>query len=262
VASTTRRIPDPRRGTPREAHVRLLSSHAGDLRPVPAAVPTVQARSARQGRLVPVPAVEAHVRLISSIEDSAASHPSGYGSRRSTGHRSIQMSGNPAEHPSMAGSVPDLKPMPSAEPLPKPPVIVPRSRRTTSGMPNPAGSSAHGSRPSAGSPPNGSEWRVQGVLAPRREVTPLCHEFRHDHDGYLTWVETHPDGFVLNQPRTARAKAPTLHRAGCGAVARRGATEALAQGALRVCGPTADALSAWSVARGTGLPTECRRCFP
>jgi len=262
LGSTTRRIPDPRRGTPHEAHVRLLSNHAAALRPLPSAVPVVRARSGRGGRLVPVPAAEAHVRLVSSIEDGAASHPSGYGSRRSSVHRPARLSGDPSQHPSMSGSVPDLKPMPSAEPLPKPPVIVPRSRRTTSGMSNRAGGSAHASRPSAGSPPNGSESAVQGALAPRREITPLCHEFRHDHDGYLTWVETHPDGFVLNQPRTKGTKAPTLHRVGCGAVARRGATEALAQSAVRVCGPTADALSAWSVARGTGLPTTCRRCFP
>jgi hypothetical protein len=262
LTSTTRRIPDPRRGTPRQAHVRLLSNHAVALRPVPSTVPAVRARSARQGRLVPVPAAEAHVRLVSAIEDGVASHPSGYALMRSNGHRSTRLSGNPAQHPSMSGSVPDLKPMPSADPLPKPSVIVPRSRRTGSGMPNRAERSGPGTRPTAGSPPSGSEWRGQGSPARQRDVTPLCHEFRHDHDGYLTWVETHPDGFVLNQPRTKRAKAPTLHRVGCGAVARRGGTEALAQGTVRVCGPTADALTAWSVARGVGPPTACRRCCP
>ena len=97
---------------------------------------------------------------------------------------------------------------------------------------------------------------------PATEVTPLCHEFSHDDTGYLAWVDTHPHGFVLNQPRAARSKTPIMHRVGCSLVAGRDdALRTLTVTAVKVCGPSAEVLGAWSVARGTGQPAPCRRCL-
>ena len=91
----------------------------------------------------------------------------------------------------------------------------------------------------------------------------MCHEFSCDDAGYRSWVDTHPQGFVLNQPRPARPKAPTLHRVGCGALAGRDdGPQTFTDRAIKVCGPNADTLRAWSLARGTGAPTACRRCSP
>jgi hypothetical protein len=153
--------------------------------------------------------------------------------------------------------------MPSAEPLPKPPVIVRRSR-TGPGAPNRPGSTAHGARsPADAHPSNGARRVLEPVPGPSREsarVTPLCHEFCDDDPGYLAWVESHPEGYVLNQPRLARVKAPTLHRVGCAALAPRHGADALTAGAVRVCGPSADALDTWSTTRGAGRPRACRRC--
>jgi hypothetical protein len=218
-----------------------------------------------------------------------ARHPSRYTARRSPSHApsdpADHQSGNPGDHPAMNGAVRDLKPMPSADALPKPPVIVRRARRAMSGAPNRPGGAVNTTRTTADPwPSNGSRWRLEKVsdtsspsdpataptAAPEHaagpdhasaEVTPLCHEFFADDTGYDTWVETHPQGYVLNQPR-ARTKAPTLHRAACGALSQRGGSEARPSGTLRVCGPNVDALRTWSMARGTGEPTACRRCCP
>ena len=248
-------IPDPRRAVAPEAHVKLVTTRAVALRTVPSPPVTVRALSARPGRLTPGPAAEAHVRMVSAIETDAGAtsrHPAGHATRRPSG----QLSGSPAVHPALHRAGRALLPMPSADPLPKPPVIVRRARRAGfAGANRPGGA----------------------VNSAPAQVTPLCHEFFVDDGGYGTWIDAHPDGFVLNQPRSARSKPPTLHRVGCPVVARRAGTErgtgcgpdADTNGtapadtnAVRVCGPSGDALTTWSMARGTEAPTPCRRCCP
>jgi hypothetical protein len=268
VASTVHRIPDPRRAIASETHVKLVVTRAVALRPLPSTTSSVRPLPARQGRLVPVPAAEAHVRLVSAIEDEASSvsrHPAGHASRRSSG----RPAGNPAQHPSMTGSTRDLRPMPSADPLPKPPVIERRSRRATTGPPNRPGGAVHATRTSGDAwPANGSGWGLDKVpddrapQAPPAKVTPLCRAFHAEDAAYLKWVDTHPHGFVLNHWGAAASKAPTLHRVGCAAIAPRPGADASSAAAVRVCGPNATALEAWSVAQGTGPPSACRRCHP
>ncbi len=145
VAPTTDRIADPRRAIAPEAHVKLVATRAVALRPVPSPALSLRPLPARAGRLVPVPAAEAHVRLVSAIEEEAGAksrHPSRYATKRSSGH----LSGNPADHPAMSGAVRDLRPMPSAEPLPKPPVIVRRTRRGLAAAPNRPGGAVNPGR--------------------------------------------------------------------------------------------------------------------
>jgi len=234
VPRTMRRIPDPRPTAAAETHVKLVATRAVALRPLHSPPLTLRPVPASAGRLVPVPAAEAHVRLVSVLEETGSvwRHPSGQSSRHPSGRTS--------EHPSMSRVIRELKPMPTADPLPKPPVIVRRSQGTGPGTPD---------RPRA--------------VAPATRPTPMCHEFSYDDTGYRTWVQNHPDGFVLNQPRTARAKAPTLHRVGCAVVAHGGRDgETLTVTAIKVCGPSADTLRTWSMARGSGRPTVCRRCQP
>jgi hypothetical protein len=211
-----------------------------------------------------VAAAEAHVRLVSAIEDQAGAksrHPSRYVSRRD--------GGDPADHPSMTGAVRDLRPMPSAEPLPKPPVIVRRSRRDGPRAPNRPGGAVNGAMNTARPPTdtrlsNGPRRETPGATTTAgSEVTPLCHEFSHDDAGYLAWVEAHPGGFVMNQPRAASPKTPTMHRVGCAAVSwHEGTSESLTANAVKVCGPSAEVLGAWSEARGGAQPSACRRCRP
>jgi len=273
VTAAADHLAELRPTTAAEAHVKLVAS-PGPSEGMERRTPTMRPMAAGTGRLVPMAAAEAHVRLVSSIEgESMARHPSGRAPRRSSEHPSMHLS----DHASTT-RIRDLRPMPSAEPLPKPPVIV-RRTRSASGAPNRPGGSVNATRSSNGAPPSdgahpsngahpsdGARRRLEPVPspapAPAAAVTPLCHEFRHDVAAYLTWVENHPEGYVLNQPRSAPSKPPTLHRIGCAVVARRGETEALTAGAARVCGPSAEALEAWSAAQGTGRPTVCRRCCP
>jgi hypothetical protein len=270
VTPTVEPNPDPRRAVAPEAHVKLVANRAVALRPVPSPALAMGPLSTPPGRLTPVRAAEAHVRLVTAIEGDAgatARHPAGYGMRRT----SSRMSGSRMEHSAMNGSGRDLKPMPSADPLPKPPVIVRRARRTGFAGPNRPGGALNTARTATDRwRSNGSDgWlekETDGASVPA-PVTPLCHEFFIDDAGYGTWMDAHPGGFVLNQPRSARSKAPTLHRVGCAVVARRpepvtGADLNITANTVRVCGPSVDALRTWSMARGTGPPVPCRRCCP
>jgi hypothetical protein len=266
--------PDPRRATAPETHVTLVAVPAGavtlrpvaaspmTLRPVAASPMTLRPVPGRGGSLVPVPAAEVHVRLVSAIGEEAGAvsrHPSGRPSRLYSGH--------PTDHPSMTGATADLKPMPSADALPKPPVIVRRSRSAVAAVSvrpsRPAGAvnSVHSTTDTRSS--NGTWWRAEKETDPPTAQAEAVLRFDDDDAGYMTWVNTHAEGFVLNQTRLVRPKAPTLHRAGCPSLsAARGAGQTLTVRAVKVCGPNADALAAWSMAQGSGLPTACRRCGP
>jgi len=143
-----------------------------------------------------------------------------------------------ARHPSVwrrsddapaIGTRRDLRPMPSAEPLPKPPVI---------------------------------ERRASGA-SPRTVVT--VRTFAGDDGDWRRWMAAHPEGFVLNRPRTTRATAMTLHRVGCpalGQLSGGGNGAAPATTTPKVCAGNAGSLVAWSRARGEGEPVPCRRCRP
>ena len=288
VTSTTHRS-DPRLKAGHETHVTLLATPAETAMPADTATsedtaasadaprhvarptPLLRPVPASLGRLVPVAATEAHVRLVSVIEGESVSRlPSGWSSKHRSEHPSVHASQHPSVHESKRSStsttIRDLLPMPSAEPLAKPPVIT-RRPRTGPGGPNRPGDVVRAVRsPADAHPSNGTRRSLEPVPGPSREagaqVTPLCHEFCDDDPGYLAWVASHPDGYVLNQPRLARAKAPTLHRVGCAALAPRDGADALTAGAVKVCGPSAGALEAWSTARGAGRPRACRRCSP
>jgi len=281
VTGAMNHLSDPRPTAARETHVTLLATPQDASEHVTRRRPTLRPLTAGIERLVPVAAAEAHVRLMSTIEDGAMSrHPSAHSSRRSPDHPSAHPSTQPPAQPSMqpseraasrgskhaSSTIRDLRPMPSAEPLPKPPVIVRRSREA-SGAPNRPGGAANATRqPKDAHPSNGARRRLEPGPGPSggapASVTPLCHEFCDDDSGYLAWVASHPQGYVLNQPRMTRPKAPTLHRVGCAAVAPRDGVEALTAGTVKVCGPSADALQAWSMAQGADRPTACRRCDP
>jgi hypothetical protein len=293
-SATPARVDDPRRAVAPEAHVQLVHTRAVSLRPVPSRAVKLRAVPRRVERLVPVAANEAHVRLISAIEGEASSvsrHPAGSARQNWT---------HPALHPSTTAPR-DLWPMPSAEPLPKPPVITRRPHRTdsaTSDRPGTNGSRANGSgtngssangssangssangssangsrangsrngvgarRPSNGARPR-SDSAPNAAPPASADVTPLCREFCGDDAGYRAWVGTHPDGYVLNAPPGARSAPPTLHRVGCAALARRsGNTGPLTAQAVKVCGPSAEMLGAWSEARGSQPPKPCARCL-
>src|SRR5882724_10880652 len=53
------------------------------------------------------------------------------------------------------------------------------------------------------------------VLVMVEDKAMSAHEFRDDDAGYLAWLNTHPDGFVLNIGRSHHATAARVHHASC-----------------------------------------------
>jgi hypothetical protein len=278
------RVPDPRPATAPEAHVKLVPApmpaesvavgaatamaSAPELRPVPAGGPGVGPIPKWVTHLTPVTAAENHVRLVSTIESDAGSvsrHPSG---QARTGPASRHPAGHAMDRPPLPGARRDLRPMPSADPLPKPPVIVRRLRPATSVRPPVRGANGTatgtgtgtgtGTRSSPGAWWNPHHDEHDGDPRAERDAVVT---FGSDDSRFRTWLNAHPDGYVLNRTE-AGSKTPTLHRSGCAAIQARPRAGAAATRALKVCGPSAEALRAWSAAQGSVHPTACRRCHP
>jgi len=246
----------------------VVAPRRGTLRPVPAA----RGRVPAGGVSAAPPDAGAHVRLVSAIESgpTAATFVSGRpddggrldtvpGRRAAASHDGAPSDGGRlaagvdqpvARHPSAwrrgrpsSAARHDLLPMPSAEPLPKPSVI---ERRPHQALEAPPGNGVV--RALAGR---------AGASPPRAAVA----VFHHDDAGYRNWLDVHPGGFVLNHARGGRA--PTLHRAGCGALeGSRNRAQPVTGRSPKACAPTAEALAAWNAAHGTGAPAPCGRCRP
>ena len=45
-------------------------------------------------------------------------------------------------------------------------------------------------------------------------------QFVDDEDGYLRWLDDHPEGFVVNSDRVPTAKYLVLHHSGCYSISR------------------------------------------
>lgn len=98
-------------------------------------------------------------------------------------------------------------------------------------------------------------------------------EFKDDDRGYLAWLRTHPDGYVLTVPRNKRRVEETnLHLASCscinhysegvGGVRRGGFTETTH---YKVCALDLDSLRRWLGLHRRGdlsFPSWCGLCNP
>lgn len=92
--------------------------------------------------------------------------------------------------------------------------------------------------------------------------------FDNDDEGYLAWLDAHPEGFVLN---TRRSKAPdslVLHRAGCSTLknrAKSGKAGGLTERNIKVCAMDVDCLKRWAKQQGRdsgALSQGCSLCKP
>ena len=84
-----------------------------------------------------------------------------------------------------------------------------------------------------------------------------AQEFRDDDAGYLQWLATHRDGFVINIARNRRAADARIHCAECRTISgqnRRGGpwTEAY----VKVCADTVAELEHWATSKVTGRPSD------
>jgi hypothetical protein len=90
--------------------------------------------------------------------------------------------------------------------------------------------------------------------------------FWNDEAGYRQWLQTHPDGYVLNLPRRAAPSTYVmLHRATCGHIADPGPSDAplnyTTNRDYKVCGVDRDRLVSW-VATQPGPFKLCSDCRP
>jgi hypothetical protein len=213
----------------------------------------------------PPPAARAHVQLVSAIEAE-----SGVAAAVASRHPSVWRGSDDCP----TASVHELRPMPSADPLPKPSVIEPRPHPAPAESARSGGTNGRGGNGHEGSAGNARANGTAGTGGARRNGVAI-RTFAGDDAAFRAWMEAHRQGFVLNRPGTSRAKAMTLHRVGCAVLAGHAMVGARSdgvagdngrdpdsEGAPKVCGASAVALSAWSRARGVGEPVPCRRCHP
>ncbi len=86
--------------------------------------------------------------------------------------------------------------------------------------------------------------------------------FEDDDEGYLQWVETNPDGFVLNCERRPSASYLLLHRALCGTIRTERRTNYTTTDYIKVCALDKQELEAWAVQNTGGRFKVCQLCKP
>ena len=92
------------------------------------------------------------------------------------------------------------------------------------------------------------------------------HKFTDDDAGYLRWIASHPDGFVLNIERGERHGYAVLHRATCSSISRdRDDGAYTKRGYCKVVSDNLHALRAYakSIGRADGsFSKQCGLCQP
>src|SRR5208282_4227651 len=85
--------------------------------------------------------------------------------------------------------------------------------------------------------------------------------FVDDDYGYLQWLQSHPNGYVLNCGRTLNVASLVLHKASCQRVsANVGSIWITSQG--KVCAMTTFELDEWAHRATGGVPDRCETCQP
>lgn len=89
-------------------------------------------------------------------------------------------------------------------------------------------------------------------------------EFIDDDQGFIGWMETNPNGFVLNTTRRPRADYLMLHRATCPHLRWRDANVHWTKDNIKICSTNDDDLVRWAGQRLPGQPplTPCATCRP
>lgn len=84
----------------------------------------------------------------------------------------------------------------------------------------------------------------------------------NDDDAYLRWLETNPDGFVLNTRNPPSPDYVMLHRAKCLDISTPKRSNWTTTGYLKVCSNDIAELEGWIAQTTGGQMTPCKRCKP
>jgi hypothetical protein len=104
------------------------------------------------------------------------------------------------------------------------------------------------------------------AVAERHQSDSSLDEFRDNDGAYLTWRDTHADGFVLQVYRHRPQSSMVLHRATCPAIDQSGGSTGEADALtgkqyFKVCSLSASALHAWALRHGRERMTAtCVQC--
>jgi len=90
----------------------------------------------------------------------------------------------------------------------------------------------------------------------------VLQRFVDDDQSYLSWLEEHPDGYVLNAERRPTRSFIVLHRTSCAALAGPAPPEGRTSTMLKVCATTTAEIDAWCRDQVSAFATRCRRCRP
>jgi hypothetical protein len=85
--------------------------------------------------------------------------------------------------------------------------------------------------------------------------------FVDDDYGYRQWLQSHPNGYVLNCGRSLTLASLMLHKASCDAINMNvGSIWLTSQG--KVCATSTLELDGWAYQTTGGVPTRCETCQP
>jgi len=92
-------------------------------------------------------------------------------------------------------------------------------------------------------------------------------EFVGDDSGYRNWLDSNPDGFVLNVRRVADPSHVVLHRSDCGYIStkKREFSEYTANNFRKICASSVAELQSAAKKEGRGDGTfskKCSKCLP
>jgi hypothetical protein len=91
--------------------------------------------------------------------------------------------------------------------------------------------------------------------------TNLMQRFIDDDDGYLSWISSHPDGFVLNTHRKPQPSYLRLHRSTCPSIAGTPANGSRwTVTYIKLCGSRAQ-LESWAKKHMGSDVWDCPRCI-
>jgi hypothetical protein len=104
---------------------------------------------------------------------------------------------------------------------------------------------------------------VAAALSAIEDRAVNVQEFCDDDAGYLAWLATHPDGYVINLARSRNPSDAHTHHAGChtiGGQIPRG--EAWTKTYVKVCAERLSELDQWAIDTYGRPITQCGTCRP
>jgi organic hydroperoxide reductase OsmC/OhrA len=115
----------------------------------------------------------------------------------------------------------------------------------------------------AGPAPTAARSRSRGGTRQlNRQPEVSLHRFVDDDEGYLKWVASNPDGYVLNTARASRRDYLVLHRADCAKMSGEppnGGTWTTAM--VKICSMSPADIDGWCRRVVGGLPSRCTDCL-